>query len=234
MQSPKKKKGFLKIILLLCILALVLAGCAGGGRMGRKKGKSEVSPANAGQAQSAEVEKNRGKKIAYLTFSPPEQVRWVENDDPALRNSGVAEWMVEGSSAESTPARVMYQKLMPVQDASTLKAQILKPLAGCPDSKVQDLQLGSKYRDQLGFQATCSKLGTQDYGLIDYVAIFSDGVANHVMLAEVKTPPSNKVGVLDSKSAEVQKQAQTSKNFADMLSKAIRSVRVCNEQELCI
>ena len=124
--------------------------------------------------------------------------RGVENDDPALRNSGVAEWMVEGSSAESTPARVMYQKLMPVQDASTLKAQILKPLAGCPDSKVQDLQLGSKYRDQLGFQATCSKLGTQDYGLIDYVAIFSDGVANHVMLAEVKTPPSNKVGVLDS------------------------------------
>ena len=82
--------------------------------------------------------------------------------------------MVEGSSAESTPTRVMYQKLMPVQDASTLKAQILKPLAGCPDSKVQDLQLGSKYRDQLGFQATCSKLGTQDYGLIDYVAIFSE------------------------------------------------------------
>ena len=61
MQSPKKKKGFLKIILLLCILALVLAGCAGGGRMGRKKGKPEVSSANAGQAQSAEVKKNGGK-----------------------------------------------------------------------------------------------------------------------------------------------------------------------------
>ena len=225
--QTQKKGALLKSALMLGALVFLLTGCADGGRTGKK------SPTPAAASPAASLPTSI-QKIAYVTFNMPEQVQWEANKDPKLEQSGIAEWIVKGTTAQSTPARIMYQKLSPAQSLNVLKGQVTSTLPSCADSKVTDLRGTSQYRNYITFETICSKLGKNKYGLIDYVSIFSDGEANHVVLAEIKTPPSKKAGVLDAKTAQAQKQAETAKVLAELLNRTIQSVRACDANQRCI
>ena len=226
--QTQKKGALLKSALMLGALAFVLSGCADGGRTGKTKNQTSAVAAPTATLPTSI------QNIAYVTFSLPEQVQWEANQDPQLAKSGIAEWIVKGTTAQSTPARVMYQKLSPAQSTSQLKGQVTSTLPSCADSKVTDLRGTSQYRNYITFETICSKLGKNKYGLIDYVSIFTDGESNHVVLAEIKTPPSKKAGVLDAKTAQAQKQAETAKVLAELLNKTIQSVRACDANQRCI
>ena len=208
---------------LLCCAAL-LAGCAERGGSGRGGLTPPPSPgALPGQSE-----------IGYVTFSLPEQVRWQQNEDPALDEAGVAEWFVQGTTPQTSPARIMYQKLMPAQNSASVRAQVLKPLESCVDSKVGGLRTGSKYARQVGFEAVCSKFGETNFGLTNYVAIFTDGAANHVVLTEVRTPASQKAGQLNPRTAEEKQWAETSAQLMDLLRNTMQTVRACDANNQCI
>lgn len=213
------------LILLLCGSALLLSGCAGAGA---KRGAGK----NARKAtQSTQTTK---QDIAYLTFSLPEQVKWERNPDEALANAGVAEWTVAGYSPADSPARVMYQKLAPAQAPATLRRQMLEPLKACPDSLINSFKGMSKYSRQENIEAICSQLGADNFGLISYISIFSDQAANHLVLAEIRTPASKKAGVLSFQNTEAQKQAETSKILSELLYNLMQTIRICDEKNLCI
>lgn len=200
--------------------AALLAACDGAGKTGNKG--SGPPPALPGQAE-----------IAYVTFSLPEQVRWQQNEDPAVAQAGVSEWYLAGTSSQTSPARVMYQKLMPAQSSANVRAQILKPLESCVDSAVSGSRTGSKYNRQLNFEAVCSKFGEANFGWIQYVSILTDGAANHLVMTEVRTPPSQQAGTLAPGNAEERQWADTSRQLADLMRNTIQSIRVCDAANNC-
>ena len=213
------------VLLLLCSTALLLSGCAGAGA---KKGAGKSVQKGAPAVQAAK------RDISYLTFSLPEQVKWERNPDEALANAGVAEWTMAGYSPADSPARVMYQKLEPAQAATTLRNQMLEPLKTCQDSQNNPFKGMSKYHDQVNVEAICSQLGSDNFGLISYLSIFSDQAANHLVLAEIRTPASKKAGVLTFQNTEAQKQAESSKIISELLYNLMQSIRICDEKNLCI
>lgn len=219
-------KTLMKTGLLALAAALALTGCAGDGG---KRGKTTPPPA----AQTPAALPGGGE-IAYLTFSLPEQVRWQQNEDEALDAAGVAEWFVAGTTPQTSPARIMYQKLMPAQNSANVRAQVLKPLESCTDSKVGGLRTASKYNRQLGFEAVCSKFGETNFGLTNYVAIFTDGAANHLVLTEVRTPASDKAGELKPKNAQEQQWAETSRQLAELLRNTMQTIRACDANNSCL
>lgn len=215
----------MKLVLGLACAATVLAGCAeSGGR----------TPSPAPQAQTPTLPGGLTADINYITFSLPEQVRWVQNQAAALEEAGVAEWYVEGTTPQTSPARVMYQKLMPAQTSNAVRAQILKPLENCFDSKVSGFRTSSKYGRQLSFEAVCSKFGEANFGLINFVSIFTDGAANHLVLTEVRMPASQKVGELRPKTAAERQWVETSRRLTDLMRNTMQTIRACDANDQCI
>lgn len=208
----------------LCCAALALTGCAdGGGKGGRGGVTPPPTPAGGLTAD-----------IGYVTFSLPEQVRWQQNEDPALDEAGVAEWFVQGTTPQTSPARIMYQKLMPARPSAEVRAQVLHPLESCTDSRVTGLRTGSRYGRQVGFEAVCSKFGNANFGLTNFVAIFTDGAANHLVLTEVRTPASQKVGALKPKTAADKQWAETSAQLMELMRNTMQTVRACDANNQCI
>ncbi len=207
------------LVVALCACIVLASGCARTKKTASQPGAEPAAPK---------------EEIAYLLFSLPEQVQWVRNPDEALLNAGVAEWTLAGYEPADSPARVMYQKLVPAQAPATLRRQVLEPLKDCPDTQVSDLRGMSKYSDQINIEAICSQLGKDNFGLISYIGIFSDQTANHMVITEVRTPASKKAGLLTFQNSEAQKQAEASKILSELLYRLMETIRVCNEKNLCI
>ena len=177
-ESIAMKKPFLTLGLLALMATLLLSvGCSSKGKFGKKNKDNPAEP-----------------DIVRLTFSLPEQIEWMKNSDPAMLSDGVNEWFMVGFTPETTPVRVMDQKIAPAQPFDYLKDQLLSSLTACKDSKVTTFNGKSKYADQKNIEAICSQMGNDNYGLITYLSIFNDGVASHLVMAEVRSPPAEKVG----------------------------------------
>lgn len=202
-------------LVLVCGLLLGLSACSG---MKKNMGKGGPKPQPPKQ------------EIAYLTFSLPEQVQWQRNPD----ESGMIEWVLAGYDPIESPARVMYQKMEPAQSVVAVKEQILQPLQECLDSQVSGFRGVSRYRVQLNSKAICSQLGQENFGLISFISIFGDQTANHLVIAEVRTPASTRAGALIFQNSEAQKQAEASKILSELLENLMQTIRVCDEQDVCI
>ena len=213
----KRKKFIISACCCLSALALSLTGCAGKDKTAGKKGKPESQ-----------------REIAYLTFLLPNQIKWERNPDEKLNSMNIAEWYVAGTTSATSPIRIIYQKLEPAKPVVSLREEVQGPFSVCKDKKMSEFKGQSVYSDQINIETICSKLGENPFGLISYVSIFSDSVANHVVIAESKTPPSQKAGVLDFKDAENKKQAETAKTLADLAIGLMQSIRACDEKKLCI
>lgn len=75
------------------------------------------------------------------------------------------QWFMVGFTPETTPVRVMDQKIAPAQPFDYLKDQLLSSLTACKDSKVTTFNgKKSKYADQKNIEAICSQMGNDNYG----------------------------------------------------------------------
>ena len=128
----------------------------------------------------------------------------------------------------------MDQKIAPAQPFDYLKDQLLSSLTACKDSKVTTFNGKSKYADQKNIEAICSQMGNDNYGLITYLSIFNDGVASHLVMAEVRSPPAEKVGQVKFQGTKEQQAAAQSKRFADLLFQTMQTIKVCDSKGLCI
>ena len=207
-------------------LALTLTACGGAGRRGVSKSHPPELP-----AQSAAPAQQAAQGISYLTISLPREVQWQQGQD---QQRGVTEWVLQGHTSQNSPARVVYQRISPAQPAQQLANQVLNPLGQCADRYVNTFVGTSKYPRQANIEAICSRLGQSRIGLISYVSIFSDAQANHLIMTEVRTPPSAKVGIYDQKNAALQKQVEAVNNLAALLRRTMQSVRVCDANRRCI
>lgn len=180
-----------------------------------------------GHAARAKKQQRGGgdREIAFLTLNLPEGVRWQRND---AAQQGLTEWFVQGTSSRTSPVRVLYQKVGPARPAAELRRQITATLKNCPDSRTVNLQKASRYPNQTGFGAYCSKLGQADFGLMSYVSIFSDNKVNHIILSEARVPVSATAGKLTGPNA-----AQGQRR-ADMMRQIHRTLRVCDKNKRCI
>lgn len=202
-------------LVLVCGLLLGLSACSGMKRTMDKGGAKPQAPR---------------QEIAYLTFSLPEQVQWQRNPE----EGGMIEWVLAGYDPIDSPARVMYQKTEPAQPVAAVREQILQPLQECQDRRVSGFRGMSRYRVQLNTKAICSQLGKENFGLISFVSIFGDQSANHLVIAEVRTPASTKAGSLIFQNSEAQKQAEASKILSELLENLMQTIRVCDEKDACI
>lgn len=217
----------LKLMAVCCAAALLLTCLSSCGRRGQR-------PATPDEPTPPEPITSSVEKVAYLTFSLPERIQWEQNEDEKLQNAGIAEFLVKGYTSKNTPARVIYQQLVPAETKAALRSQVLKPLENCPDSAVSEFRGTSRYRDQLNLEAICSRLGQNGpYGLISYVSIFSDSESNHLVVSEVRTPPTTKAGEFNFKNAEQQKEAANRQAIAELLRKTMEGIRACDEQKNC-
>ncbi len=217
-ESIAMKKPFLILGLLALMATLLLSvGCSSKGKFGKKNKDNPAEP-----------------DIVRLTFSLPEQIEWMRNSDPAMLSDGVNEWFMVGFTPETTPVRVMDQKIAPAQPFDYLKDQLLSSLTACKDSKVTTFNGKSKYADQKNIEAICSQMGNDNYGLITYLSIFNDGVASHLVMAEVRSPPAEKVGQVKFQGTKEQQAAAQSKRFADLLFQTMQTIKVCDSKGLCI
>ena len=191
-------------------------------------GASETAAAAAGRGGGGE------SGIASLSFALPNEVAWVRNPDPNLRRVGITQWVVAGHDARNTPAKVLYQRMAPPRPPAALLGLIRQSLKPCAGVTMGDFTGGSKYHDQINIETICSRLGDEPFGVQSFYSIFSDRRANFLVIAEVRTPPANRAGVLEAGTPAARRQAETSKVFSDLLFKLMRSIRVCDAKKVCI
>ena len=172
--------------------------------------------------------------IASLSFYLPQEVEWEEKTDPNLARGGITQWVVAGYSARDTPAKVLYQKMLPAKAPATLRKLIHHSLQSCKDSSIGTFKGSSKYHDQINVETICSQLGHERFGVQSFISIFSDTESNHLVIAEVRTPPSSRAGVLEGTNMVTRQQAQTSKVFSDLLFRLMQTIRVCDANQVCI
>ena len=194
-----------------------------------------LCPALPGDGQAAAKKKTKTKDgIAYVRISLPEEVEWEVNPDEKLARGGIIQWLVAGYSAKDTPAKVLYQQVKPAKPAGELQMLIDKSLDDCPDVDMGPFQGSSKYHDQINIEAICSRLGEERFGVQSFISIFSDNEANHVVIAEVRTPVAEKAGELNYRNPVMKQQVETSRVFSDLLYKLMHDIRVCDAKDLCI
>lgn len=174
-------------------------------------------------------------EIDHIQIDLPKQIEWVQSQNKKMGENGVLqEWVIKGFKSNSTPARIIYQKIVPSMESNMLMEQVLKPFKqNCADVKFTNIPLNTKHSDKLGNEMICSKLGKNPVGLVAYTSVFGDKSANHLIVGEVRTLPSSKAGQIDIKNEQQRKQAETSAAIARLMQKMSADIKVCNTQNTC-
>lgn len=173
--------------------------------------------------------------IDHLQLQLPQQIEWVQSQNQAVGEGGMLqEWVIKGFKSNSTPARIIYQKIVPSVPSGQLMNQVLKPFKeSCADIKLTDVPLNAKYGDKASNEMICSKLGKNPVGLVAYTSILTDKTASHLVVGEVRTLPSQKAGQLDIKNEQQRKQAETSAAIAQLMQKMTADIKVCDASKKC-
>lgn len=179
---------------------------------------------------------SNNQAISYVTMTFPKNVQWKQSQSKKLDDGGMfAEWVVNGHDVQTTPVRVVYNKVIAGGSARNFAKKIAKQVeAACVSAKVTRLSAVSKYRDQDNVEVLCSRVGQLGFfGTAIYLTVLSDGKAIHVVSSEIKTIPSEKPGFLSPKNSIEQAQVENSKAFISLMEKFRQSIRACNNKKVC-
>lgn len=172
--------------------------------------------------------------INDVRFSLPAQVRWVQSKNQRNTGNIVAEWRVDNHSIKTTPMLIAYQRMADLQSPKALLQQLTAPYQQhCADHRITSLNVTSRYPNSYGVEILCSQFQQQPYGLVIQVLLFSDTQANHLLLGEVKTPPSAKAGQLAFRNPEEKRLAELSQQRFTAISQMMQSTQVCDVQKRC-
>lgn len=176
------------------------------------------------------------EQIDHININLPSQIEWVQSQNKATDQNGsmLREWVIKGFQSNNTPARIIYQKIVPALKTNALADNILKPFRqNCADIKLTAIPMNTKHSDKIANEMICSKLGNNPVGLIAYTSVVTDKTANHLIVGEVRTLPSKKAGQLNIANEQQRKQAQTSAAIAQLMQKMITETKVCDANKNC-
>lgn len=204
----------------LCVLCLgaLMSGCGG-------------------QAvKTSEPFQNIPQSIAYINFLMPSQIEWVNyvnnrNEAGAI----VAEWGMKNYSKSDTPIRIIYNRAVPTGVPVNLLNDLIIPLKkSCTDIKITALSSSSRYSTQSGAEVICARLGSNNFGILANLYVFADKEAMHLVASEVKTPPSEKAGILNFSNDSEKQLVQNTQAAISILEQFMGTVKVCAENNRCI
>ncbi|MGY0398776.1 MAG: hypothetical protein ACWIPH_02315 [Ostreibacterium sp.] len=173
--------------------------------------------------------------IGTMNFTLPQSIKWKQvKNQSNPGNNLLAEWIPANNNENNTLVRVIYRRSNPVQPTPEVIANTLKPLQNsCSDIKIKSFKTSSQYLDQSSAEVLCAQLGGNSFGTISYVSIFTDQLANHILVSEVKMPPSKKAGLVDYKNAKQKQEIENRSALAQLMYQFNSSVRVCDAKKIC-
>ncbi len=205
---------------------LLVSGCA--------KKPSTIS-SSTGKTPPAVLPQKRllEPSFSYLTFNLPKGITWVQSQNTPIGNGWVTEWVPKGYTSQNSPLRIIYQKRQPGLSPGLRLQEIVAPARNCGDAKITRFNGNSSYKHQANVEVFCSKMGKNDWGLVSYVAVFSNPSETHALIGEIRTPVTEKAGVFPGKTGQEKKLLNQTKTLTKLLFDAIRSVRVCKKNGNC-
>lgn len=196
------------------ISAIMLVGCGS-----LDSGSSKASTAMTGN-------------IAKMQFTLPEKIKW---DMTKGSNGAVTIYTPRGIEPKKSPIKLVYQYVKHDKDPKVLAAQIVAPFRNnCEKSKTNEFKTQSTYRNQHNYQTLCNKFKNAPFGMVNYVDIFTDAKGSHILIGEVKTPPSIEPGKLNTPQNDKEKKAaQDTVAFIRLVQKTMMEASVCNANGQC-
>ncbi len=211
------KKNYSRLLVtVLAGSALTLTGC-----MTASKSTEPATPAGTG--------------VDSVSFNLPKQIEWQQTKNSKTKNGGIiSEWIPKGAKVNNTTVRVIYQKLAPAAPSNALLTQIAQPLKKtCADVKIAPFKTETKYAGALGQRVVCSKLGKNPFGIVlDAIAV-SGKNASHLLISEVKTPASAKVGTLKPKNDKEKQQLANTQKLVGAMYSSVQTLKACDAKKNC-
>lgn len=206
------------ILFCACVYMALLSGC------------------NATVPVTAPKEDANINAIHHLTFNLPQQLQWKKITHQVDQSGAeFAQWIVNGFEQSNTPARIIYQKIIPATPNNAVLAQFMQPYQkSCTDVSVIAVNTQSTYQPKNSLELICAQMGNNHYGSAFYISVFSDANASHVVLSDLRTLPSEKAGVLTFKTDQEKQQVQTISALMQIMAGFINTIRACDATDRCI
>lgn len=197
---------------------LLLAGCQSTG-------------SDSGGKQSAMLNANAGN-LSSLKFDLPNKIQW---DSTKENNGSAMVYRPQGSTAENSPVRVIYQFVKQTKDPKSLAAQVINPLRqNCEKPAVNVFKTNSRYPGQLNYETLCNQIKGRNMGIINYLSIYTGDTGSYLLIAEVKTPVSSEPGSGFKASTEQEKQIlNVSLGLVKDIQKMMTETLVCDAKGKC-
>ncbi len=221
-----KKNLVYSVVSGFVLTALLVSGCA-------KEPDAADPSAPAASSVVSPRKSLLGSAFSHITFNLPKEIAWVQSRNTPAGDGGIAEWVPKGYTTKDSPLRVVYQKKAPGISPELRLQEIIAPLKGCAAAKVNRFDGGSSYSHQTNVEVFCSKMGKNDWGLVSYVSVFSNRKETHVLIGELRTPPTQKAGVFPEKTAKEKELLDKTRGVSRLLFGMARSIRVCDKGGKC-
>lgn len=186
---------------------------------------------------NAQAKKKKAtSKIDYITMIFPKEIKWKQLQSREFEDGGMlAEWVIDGLNAQTSPVIISYNKVIQTNDADKLARKLVAPLTSvCLDSKITDLPVQSKHPNQANIEVICSRFGRLGYfGTVNYITVFADKNATHIISSETKTIPSKKAGLLVPNNNIEKEQIDNSAAIIQLMNTFRESIRVCDSKQVC-
>ncbi|PID74357.1 MAG: hypothetical protein CSB32_01155 [Desulfobacterales bacterium] len=206
----------------LVLTLLLFSGCA------------ETTDSSTQTASSEQdVQEAQDPTFASVSFRLPGWINWTQTRSEPTAGGGIAEWIPEGSTAENSPFRVVFQKRQPGISPEARLQQILAPIRECADVRVNRFNGKSRYGYQANVEVFCSKMGKNNWGLISYVAVFSNRRESDVLIGEIRTVATEKAGIFPVRNEQEKKTVAEIQQLSKALFNMVSSVQVCADDGTC-
>lgn len=239
MMQPKRQKCLFVVLgvavrkhktpLLLSAL-LLLSGCQALSSGQKTTATAENVKMNSA-ASSSLARKAVVNQIHAIKFTLPPQYEWS-----AERGKGKNVTVFSLNNRTRSPVKIIYQTLPNSEPSALLATHILAPLRkSCQQSALSVFTTKSAYPHQLNHEVLCRHITGSAFGMVSYLTLFSDKNHHHVLIAEIVTPKSDKIGHFSSpKTPEEQRVRQAVLAYIQAIQIMMIETKVCNAKGACV
>lgn len=185
---------------------------------------------------SAQGQSSKKQSVEYIVMTFPKEIPWHQSKVNNYDDGGMlAEWIVQGDSEQTSPIRIVYNKVVPGGNAKTFIQNVIEPIrSSCSDLKVTILPAVNKLSNQANAEVICSRMGKLGYfGTVYYITVLADSKSTHIVTSETKTIPSRKAGLLVPRDEIEKQQIDNSTILIGLMNKFRKSIRACDAQKNC-
>lgn len=239
MMQPKRQKCLFVVLgvaahkyksCLLLFALFLLSGCQALSSGQKTTATAENVKMNSA-ASSSLARKAIVNRIQAIKFTLPPQYEWS-----AERGKGENVTVFSLKNRTRSPVKIIYQTLPNVEQPAVLATRITTPLRNsCQQSALSVFTTKSTYPHQLNHEVLCRQIKGTTFGMVSYLNLFSDETQHHLLIAEIVTPKSDKIGHLNSsKTSEEQRARQAALSYIQAIQKMMIEAKVCNAKGACV